>query len=143
MHVAGPPPQQGRVDHRMKRVPNSRLTRLAPIVFLVILGLASMMVGQQWMERAPQGRYARIATMDGNNGQVVQNVPLDVDVDRTIAVRGPLGVTRIEVRGDSARVVSSPCPDKICVRMGWLSRAGEYAACIPNGVIVTIETSDE
>ena len=127
----------------MKRVANLRLTRLAPISFLVILGLASMIIGQQWIERAPQGRYVRIATMKGNHDQVVQNVPLDADVERTIAVQGPLGVTRIEICGNSARVVSSPCPDKICVRMGWLSRVGEYAACIPNRVVVTVETSDE
>lgn len=127
----------------MKRAVNSRLTRLVPVLLLVTLGLASMIFGQQWRERAPRGRYVRIATMKGNQDQVVQNVPLDAGVERTIAVRGPLGVTRVEVRGNSARVVSSPCPDQICVRMGWLSRVGEYAACIPNRAIVTVEISGE
>ena len=139
--MTGPPSSQGRVDDKMKRAANVGLTRLAPISFLVILGLASMIVGQRWIEKAPQGRYVRIATMKGSHDQVVQNVPLDADVERTIAVQGPLGVTRIEIRGSSARVVSSPCPDKICVRMGWLSRVGEYAACLPNRVVMTVETS--
>jgi len=139
--LTGPPSPQGRVDDKMKRAANIGLTRLAPISFLVILGLASMIVGQRWIEKAPQGRYVRIATMKGNHDQVVQSVPLDADVERTIAVQGPLGVTRIEIRGSSARVVSSPCPDKICVRMGWLSRVGEYAACLPNRVVMTVETS--
>ena len=139
--MTGPPSSQGRVDDKMKRAANVGLTRLAPISFLVILGLASMIVGQRWIEKAPQGRYVRIATMKGNRDQVVQNVPLDADVERTIAVQGPLGVTRIEIRGGSARVISSPCPDKICVRMGWLSRVGEYAACLPNRVVMTVETS--
>ena len=139
--MTGPPSSQGRVDDKMKRAANVGLTRLAPISFLVILGLASMIVGQRWIEKAPQGRYVRIATMKGNRDQVVQSVPLDADVERTIAVQGPLGVTRIEIRGGSARVISSPCPDKICVRMGWLSRVGEYAACLPNRVVMTVETS--
>lgn len=139
--MTGPPSSQGRVDDKMKRAANVGLTRLAPISFLVILGLAGMIVGQRWTEKAPQGRYVRIATMKGNRDQVVQNVPLDADVERTIAVQGPLGVTRIEIRGGSARVISSPCPDKICVRMGWLSRVGEYAACLPNRVVMTVETS--
>ena len=139
--MTGPPSSQGRVDDKMKRAANVGLTRLAPISFLVILGLASMIVGQRWIEKAPQGRYVRIATMKGSHDQVVQNVPLDADVERTIAVQGPLGVTRIEIRGGSARVISSPCPDKICVRMGWLSRVGEYAACLPNRVVMTVETS--
>lgn len=32
----------------------------------------------------------------------------------------------------------SDCPDKICIKSGRLSRAGQSAACLPNGIIIKI-----
>jgi len=59
--------------------------------------------------------------------------------DRTIAVRGPLGDTVVELRGGQARVLSSPCTEKICVRTGAIARPGEWIACLPNRVILDIQ----
>ncbi|MCL2873800.1 MAG: NusG domain II-containing protein [Defluviitaleaceae bacterium] len=37
----------------------------------------------------------------------------------------------------------SDCPDKVCMRTGKLNRAGQSAACLPNGIIIRIRgTSD-
>ena len=44
----------------------------------------------------------------------------------------------IEIDGDRARVVDSPCRDKLCVRAGWLERPGDVAVCLPQRVIVEI-----
>lgn len=58
--------------------------------------------------------------------------------NRTLEVPGPLGATRIEVRGGRARVAADPGPRQYCVRQGWLSRAGEVAVCLPNRVSLEI-----
>ena len=55
-----------------------------------------------------------------------------------VNVPGPLGVTRIEVRQQKARVLSDPGPRQLCVRQGWISRAGEAAICLPNQVSMEI-----
>ncbi len=47
------------------------------------------------------------------------------------------GVT-VEFSPDGARVVDSPCPDRICVETGLLTRPGDTAACVPRRVIVRI-----
>jgi len=44
----------------------------------------------------------------------------------------------IEIDGDRARVVESPCRDKLCVRAGWLERPGDVAVCLPQRVILEI-----
>lgn len=36
-------------------------------------------------------------------------------------------------------VLSADCPDKVCVNTGALSRAGEVAACVPTGTVVTVK----
>lgn len=35
--------------------------------------------------------------------------------------------------------LSADCPDKVCVQTGSLSRAGEVAACVPTGTVVTVK----
>jgi hypothetical protein len=67
--------------------------------------------------------------------------PLRSDV--TLAVEGPLGETIIEMKDGSARIIASPCENKTCISMGAVDRAGQFAACLPNRVIVTIEGSTE
>lgn len=55
-----------------------------------------------------------------------------------VSVPGPLGVTKIEVLQQKARVLSDPGPRQLCVRQGWISRAGEVAICLPNQVSMEI-----
>jgi hypothetical protein len=61
--------------------------------------------------------------------------------DRIIQVRGPLGDTVVELRGGQARVLSSPCTEKICVRSGAIARPGQWIACLPNRVFLDIRGS--
>lgn len=37
------------------------------------------------------------------------------------------------------RVEEADCPDKICVKAGWLTKPGDRAVCLPSKTIVTIE----
>ncbi len=59
--------------------------------------------------------------------------------DRVFTVSGPIGETEIEIAGGMVRVPDSPCRDKICVSVGWVSNAGEWIACLPNRVFVRVE----
>jgi hypothetical protein len=63
---------------------------------------------------------------------------LPLDRPQLQRVRGPLGETVIEVREGGARVVSSPCSEQICVKSGRISRPGQWVACLPNQVFITI-----
>ena len=45
----------------------------------------------------------------------------------------------IEVENGRIRVLSSSCPDKICVGCGWLESKGDSAVCLPNKVVVRVE----
>jgi hypothetical protein len=38
------------------------------------------------------------------------------------------------------RFMESGCPDKICVNAGWLNRPGDVAVCLPNKIIIKLET---
>jgi hypothetical protein len=62
-----------------------------------------------------------------------------LDSERTVAVPGPLGDTVVQIRQGQARVLSSPCPEKICLRSGAIARPGQWIACLPNRVFIDIQ----
>lgn len=70
-------------------------------------------------------------------GRVVFTAPLAED--RTVSLAGPLGETVLVIHGGRACVESSPCPLKVCLGMGEVSRGGELLACVPNQLLVRIE----
>jgi hypothetical protein len=69
-------------------------------------------------------------------GRKVLTVPLGESGVREVT--GPLGTTRVEFRGGQVRILSSPCPLKICQRAGWIGVAGEMLVCLPNEVVVRL-----
>jgi len=67
-----------------------------------------------------------------------------VDVEQTVVVAGPLGDTVVRIHGSGAWVESSPCGNQTCVASGRLARQGQWAACLPNSVLLLIHgTEDE
>jgi len=62
--------------------------------------------------------------------------------DRHVRVLGRHGDSIIEIRRGRARFEASPCSGKLCVHAGWLERAGDTAACVPNGVILSLAGRD-
>jgi hypothetical protein len=61
-----------------------------------------------------------------------------LSVDRTVDIEGPLGISRVSIENDTVRMVSSPCPDQLCLHMGDIHKAGRWIACLPNQVFVRI-----
>ena len=65
-----------------------------------------------------------------------------LNAEETIEVSGPLGNTVVRIQDNRAWVESSPCDNQVCVAAGFLSGRGEFAACLPNFVLVFIEGYD-
>lgn len=63
---------------------------------------------------------------------------LDLTHDGVSEIEGPLGVTKVEVRGGRVRVLSSPCPRQACRHGGWIGAAGEMLVCLPNEVVIRL-----
>ncbi len=69
-------------------------------------------------------------------GQVFSEARLDQA--RRILVPGPLGASLVEIEPGRARVAADPSPRQLCVKQGWLSRAGDAALCLPNQISVEL-----
>jgi len=58
--------------------------------------------------------------------------------NRSVDVEGPLGKTTVIIEGGEVWIQSSPCREKICMKMGHISRGGEQLICIPNRIVVEL-----
>ena len=69
------------------------------------------------------------------NGERVLEIPLDrdgfyvLDQDPTV---------RFEVKNGAVAFVDATCPDRICEREGFLSKAGQTAVCLPRKTSLVI-----
>jgi hypothetical protein len=99
------------------------------VVLIVVIGIASLFA----ISRFKQPGDRVIIEV---NGQELQR--LDLESSQEITVTGPIGNTRIKVGHGAVQVLSSDCPEKICVKTGKIRHAGEIIVCVPNKVVVKI-----
>jgi hypothetical protein len=101
---------------------------------MLVLALAGLVTAGLFISAwsKPAGSTALVRAQ----GKMMVRAALDRDAD--YAVPGVLGISRIEVRQGRARVAADPGPRQICVKQGWVSRAGEAALCLANQVSLEI-----
>jgi hypothetical protein len=61
----------------------------------------------------------------------------------TFSVHGARGDLLVSVQNGSVAVVRADCPNRICMRMGRRSRAGDIIVCVPNRTILRIVGKDD
>ena len=109
-----------------------RLIRPGDVVVLVAAAaLVGSTYGLFWTSRTP-GENITVTV----GGVPVAERPLTAA--GMIEVEGALGTSEILIEEGRVRFVDSPCNARYCVHAGWLSRTGQVAACLPNGVVVEV-----
>ncbi len=104
--------------------------------WLVIVPLlCAALAGVVWVAAAPGG--TRVVVTSG--GQTCFTAPLDQP--RSVDIEGPLGPTHLVIDEQGVRITGSPCPRKICLSMGPARHTGDLIACVPNRILVRIESS--
>jgi hypothetical protein len=105
------------------------LAVVAVSVFLIAQGVAGAGAGS--------GRKVRVTA----DGEQVLVYPLD-EGPVEFTVEGFGGDSYLEISGGSVHMVDSACPDKLCVKTGWISSPGESIVCLPNRVVIEVVSGD-
>ena len=66
-----------------------------------------------------------------------------LDAEEVITVRGPLGNTIVRIYENQAWIEASPCDNQTCVATGLIKRQSQWAACLPNNVLLLIHGIEE
>lgn len=78
-----------------------------------------------------RGSFLSVVTTEGET-----KYSLSVDRIETIQTNGH--TLLLQIRDGRACIVEADCPDQICVRSGWIEKAGETVVCAPAGVRLTV-----
>ncbi len=66
-----------------------------------------------------------------------------IDSTQDLHMAGPLGDTHIIITDGHVHVSDSPCSEKICIAAGEIASPGQWIACLPNRIAITIRGGDD
>ena len=108
------------------------------ILMIGIVLFCAVLIGSIFILRKTQENrtpYVRVLS----DGQVLLYSPLSDFQDETeYFVETNNGKVAVLISSERAVIVSSDCPDQICVKQGELTHIGQGAVCLPNKVVVEI-----
>lgn len=73
-------------------------------------------------------------------GKTVREIDLSSATDETFTLEENPGVS-FEISDHQIRFINTECPDKLCENVGFISRPGQVAICLPNRVSLKIMSS--
>ena len=120
----------------MEKTEKKRLRR-NDVIFIVALLLVVAVTGACLYFFRGEGDTVTVSV----DGKVIATYPLDVDRVEDIRT-GTDGLNRLVIRDGKAWVETASCPDGICAAHKPIHREGESIVCLPNRVVVAVQTAD-
>lgn len=77
------------------------------------------------------------------DGELYKEVSLDENQTIVIEIPGEEGSNTLEVKDGYAKMIDSDCPDHLCEQQHRISKKGETIICLPNKVIVEVQSKEE
>lgn len=102
---------------------------LVGVLVIAVIGL-----GIQWM--MPDSKGNLIIQIDGER---IASYPLGEDVEFEIND----GTNWVKISDGKVQMVQADCPDQICVHHKEISKNHETIVCLPNKIVLMIESTEE
>jgi hypothetical protein len=78
------------------------------------------------------------------DGKIIRNIKLKHGAPaEEFTIESNNGCNVIRVEGDKIAVIYADCPDKNCVRRGWLKKAGDSTVCLPHRLVIIVQGNSE
>jgi hypothetical protein len=76
------------------------------------------------------------------DGKLYKKVPLE-NHEEIIKIESAEGTNIIEITQGKVHVEDANCPDKVCVKDGFISKPGQILVCLPNRVLIQIKGQND
>ena len=73
-----------------------------------------------------------------SDGAQVMRIDLNKP-ERIFIIEGEQGTNKLRIGNGSCQVLEASCPDHNCIAFGQLSKPSDFAACLPNKMVMTVE----
>ena len=115
----------------------ARNTDLIIIAIIAVLALVFWLLNKFIF--AEKGAYAEIY----HDSTLVYRIELSTAKAGLFSIPGKPEVVFQLYADGSIAFSESDCPDKVCIRSGRLTIAGQFAACLPNRILLKIIADDQ
>lgn len=110
----------------MKKAKYKILTAVCILIF--VLGVA----GCLFVVFSPARNTVNIV----RDGEVLYSFDLTKTEDTTFDIYYKDSKNTIEIKDGKIRISEAECPDKTCVKSGWLSSSAMPVVCLPNHLVI-------
>lgn len=120
----------------------TRYQKAACILTAIILLLAAASAAVIFLLfRSDKNPSAGLTAELYQDGILIRTIALnDVTAPYSFTVSGENGCTNeVEVRPGSIGILSASCPDKLCVRQGFISSTLLPVTCLPNRLVIQLK----
>ena len=101
----------------------------------IVIAAALLIAAAVFLLTLPKAGGDRLYAEISRGGEVLATLPLDTDAEYIVNGDYENVVTNAD---GGAFFSSSNCPNEDCVHAGRLTKAGQLAVCLPNGVTLRI-----
>ena len=101
----------------------------------IVIAAALLIAAAVFLLTLPKAGGDRLYAEISRGGEVLATLPLDTDAEYIVNGDYENVVTNAD---GGAFFSSSNCPNEDCVHTGRLTKAGQLAVCLPNGVTLRI-----
>jgi hypothetical protein len=113
-----------------------RTTKIDLILIVLVLFLSTFSIIWISVNRIKQSSLPKVASIYQESIKL-EEIYLEKDGITSILN----GKMKIEVKSGKIRILDSDCPQKVCVKMGWIDNSGQTIVCMPNHVLIEIKSS--
>jgi hypothetical protein len=100
------------------------------IIIVVLLVIAAVLLVPKYLSKDD-----KLTAQIIRGGEVIETIDLSqVEKEYTI----DLDNAKILVEKNRISFVDADCPDKLCVKCGKLTHAGDTAVCVPTATVITL-----
>jgi hypothetical protein len=108
------------------------------VIIIAVVAILGLIIGiVHYFNRDSSVENAMII-VEANGVEVGREPLYSPGRDKIVVYNGPVGETKVQFLEVGAKVLTSDCPDKICVLFGLMNRSGQSNACLPNRVVFRI-----
>lgn len=99
----------------------------------ILIAVVALVIGGLYCVEYNEEKGSRVKIQSDGDAQIY-----DMAEHAIRSLRGPKGMSEVEVGSSGIRMRTSSCRFQRCVHQGWVRRQGEMIVCIPNRIVVTI-----
>lgn len=70
-------------------------------------------------------------------GELIKKIKI-TDEEQIVNVKTEYGINVIKIHDNGVEIIDADCPDKVCIKTGFIDKFGSSIVCLPNKLIVEI-----